>query len=129
MRENGCFPPGTDIKKILEFYFQVTFATASLLLPRKQRIEIYNKHFFVLVLQGKDCNNVSSVFVCQISSLEMTCESNAVMAATLANNGTCPITGERVLQVDAVNHVIALMYSCGMSISSGQFAFNVGLCS
>ena len=56
----------------------------------------------------------------------MTCESNAVMAATLANNGTCPITGERVLQVDAVNHVIALMYSCGMSISSGQFAFNVG---
>ena len=61
----------------------------------------------------------------QISSLEMTCESNAVMAATLANNGTCPISGERVLQVDAVNHVIALMYSCGMSISSGQFAFNV----
>ena len=25
MRENGCFPPGADIKKILEFYFQVSF--------------------------------------------------------------------------------------------------------
>lgn len=84
MRENGCFPPGTDIKKILEFYFQ-------------------------------------------ISSLEMTCESNSVMAATLANNGTCPITGERVMHSTAVNHVVALMYSCGMSISSGQFAFNIGL--
>ena len=82
MRENGCFPPGTDIKKILDFYFQ-------------------------------------------LSSLEMTCESNAVMAATLANNGTCPITGERALHTDAVNHVVDLMYSCGMSISSGQFAFNV----
>ena len=23
MRENKCFPPGADIKKILEFYFQV----------------------------------------------------------------------------------------------------------
>ena len=55
----------------------------------------------------------------------MTCESNSVMAATLANHGTCPITGERVLHSDAVSHVVALMYSCGMSISSGQFAFNV----
>ena len=25
MRENKCFPPGADIKKILEFYFQVGY--------------------------------------------------------------------------------------------------------
>ena len=25
LRENGCFPPGADIKKILELYFQVCF--------------------------------------------------------------------------------------------------------
>lgn len=55
----------------------------------------------------------------------MTCDSNSVMAATLANNGTCPITGVRVLVPDAINHVTALMYSSGMSINSGQFAFNV----
>ena len=24
MRENGCFPPGADIKKILEIYFKVS---------------------------------------------------------------------------------------------------------
>ena len=24
MRENGCFPPGTDINKVLEFYCQVS---------------------------------------------------------------------------------------------------------
>ena len=104
MRENGCFPPGTDIKKILEFYFQVNGDKSTGYIEITLKIAI---SFF------------------KISSLEMTCESNAVMAATLANNGTCPISGERVLQVDAVNHVIALMYSCGMSISSGQFAFNV----
>ena len=127
MRENGCFPPGTDIKKILEFYFQVKFTQ-----HREFALPINNELTFktnIFRLSFEDCNNFNSAFVCQISSLEMTCESNAVMAATLANNGTCPITGERVLQVDAVNHVIALMYSCGMSISSGQFAFNVGFCS
>ena len=84
MRENKCFPEGADIKKILEFYFQ-------------------------------------------LNALEMNCESNAVMAATLANNGTCPITGERVLKSDAVGHVTALMSSCGMSTYSGQFAFNVSI--
>ena len=55
----------------------------------------------------------------------MNCQSNAVMAATLANNGTCPITGQKILDDDAVQHVRSLMYSCGMAIYSGQFAFNV----
>ena len=55
----------------------------------------------------------------------MNCESNSVLAATLANNGTCPITGERILKPEAVTNVLSLMYSCGMSIYSGQFAFQV----
>ena len=63
----------------------------------------------------------------QLNSLEMTCESNAVMAGTLANGGTCPITGERVFRSEAVGNVCSLMSSCGMSIYSGQFAFNVSL--
>ena len=49
------------------------------------------------------------------------------MAATLANNGTCPITGEKIFDADAVQHVRSLMYSCGMAIYSGQFAFNVNI--
>ena len=63
----------------------------------------------------------------QLNSLEMTCESNAVMAGTLANGGTCPITGERVFRSEAVGNVLSLMSSCGMSIYSGQFAFNVSI--
>ena len=47
------------------------------------------------------------------------------MAGTLANGGTCPITGERVFRSEAVGNVLSLMSSCGMSIYSGQFAFNV----
>jgi len=66
-------------------------------------------------------------FYFQLGSLEMNCESNSVMAGTLANGGICPITGERVLKSDAVGHVLSLMSSCGMSIYSGQFAFNMGM--
>lgn len=49
------------------------------------------------------------------------------MAATLANSGYCPITGERVLGPGAVRDTIALMHSCGMYDSAGEFSFAVGL--
>ena len=55
----------------------------------------------------------------------MNCESMSVMAGTLANGGICPITGERVLAIEAVKNVLSLMYSCGMYNYSGQFAFQV----
>jgi len=57
--------------------------------------------------------------------MEVTTESVAVMAATLANGGICPITGDQVLQSAAVRDVLSLMHSCGMYDYSGQFAFKV----
>ena len=59
--------------------------------------------------------------------MEITCESGAVMAATLANGGICPLTGERVLNSRAVRHSLSLMHSCGMYDYSGEFAFKVRL--
>ena len=44
MRENQCFPPGADIKKILEFYFQVKSTLKSNLLLDERMFT--NSHVF-----------------------------------------------------------------------------------
>ncbi|XP_026473486.1 glutaminase liver isoform, mitochondrial-like isoform X2 [Ctenocephalides felis] len=66
-------------------------------------------------------------FYFQCCSMEANCDSMAVVAATLANGGICPITDEKVLRPDVVRDVLSLMHSCGMYDYSGQFAFKVGL--
>uniref|UniRef100_A0A914XPM5 glutaminase n=2 Tax=Plectus sambesii TaxID=2011161 RepID=A0A914XPM5_9BILA len=66
-------------------------------------------------------------FYFQLCSLEANCESLAVMAATLANGGVCPLTSEKCLANRPCRDVLSLMYSCGMYDYSGQFAFHVGL--
>ena len=51
----------------------------------------------------------------------------AVIAATLANAGVCPLTSKQVVSTDAVKDCLTLMYGCGMYDYSGQFSFEVGL--
>jgi len=45
------------------------------------------------------------------------------MAATLANHGTCPTTGETVIDPYIVKDALSIMYTCGMYDYSGQFGF------
>lgn len=51
----------------------------------------------------------------------------ATMAATLANAGTNPITGERALRTEHVPHVLSAMVTAGMYDSSGEWFSRAGL--
>ncbi|OLY94860.1 glutaminase [Cnuella takakiae] len=51
----------------------------------------------------------------------------AIMAATLANGGTNPVTGKRVVAAETVSHTLAVMATAGLYDDSGIWLFNVGL--
>ncbi|MFD2201777.1 glutaminase A [Shivajiella indica] len=51
----------------------------------------------------------------------------AIMAATLANGGTNPVTKKKVVSYQTVAHVIPVMATAGLYDDSGQWIYNVGL--
>jgi glutaminase len=51
----------------------------------------------------------------------------ATIAATLANGGVNPVTGERAIEARYVRDVLSVMYTCGMYDYSGNWAYSVGL--
>ncbi len=63
----------------------------------------------------------------QQCSLLVTARDLACMAATLANGGINPFTGQAALKPEHVKHVIAVMNSCGMYDYSGEWSYRVGL--
>jgi len=60
-------------------------------------------------------------------SVRVTCRDLAVMAATLANGGVNPLTGERALTTRYVRDVLSVMHTCGMYDFAGQWAYRVGI--
>ena len=77
---------------------------------------------------SKDTNVSATLdFYFQCCSIEMNCDSMAVVAATLANGGVNPLTNERVFSSGTVKHCLSLMHSCGMYDFSGEFAFLIGV--
>jgi len=78
------FPPDTNLKAVMEFYFQCC-------------------------------------------SLEVTARKLSYVAATLANGGINPLTGDRIFEPETVRHCLSIMFVCGMYDFSGEFAFKVGI--
>lgn len=66
-------------------------------------------------------------FYFQCCSIEVTSKGLGVVAASLANGGVVPLTGDRVFSADSVKKALSLMSSCGMYDYSGEFAFTIGL--
>ncbi|TKV56419.1 glutaminase A [Nakamurella flava] len=60
-------------------------------------------------------------------SIEVNCRDLALMAATLADNGAHPLTGERVLDPALCERVLSVMTTCGMYNGAGDWVARVGL--
>ncbi len=60
-------------------------------------------------------------------SLLVNCQDLAMMAATLANMGTNPFTGEMVFDFRYIKDVLTVMFTCGLYDHAGEWAYRVGL--
>eukprot|EP01087_Luapelamoeba_hula_P021604 TRINITY_DN7591_c0_g1_i1.p1 TRINITY_DN7591_c0_g1~~TRINITY_DN7591_c0_g1_i1.p1 ORF type:complete len:526 (+),score=82.85 TRINITY_DN7591_c0_g1_i1:177-1754(+) len=66
-------------------------------------------------------------FYFQLCSITANTEQMAIVAASLAKGGMCPITHDQVFSSRTVKNCLSLMFACGMYDYSGEFAYNVGL--
>jgi len=60
-------------------------------------------------------------------SITVSCRDLAMMAATLANAGTHPLTHERLLSRPVVRQVMSVMMTCGMYDAAGDWMTDVGI--
>ena len=77
------------------------------------------------VVEG-DVGAVLDVYFRQCSVL-VTARDLAIMAATLANNGVNPVTGEQVMKPYTVARTLSVMTSSGMYDYAGEWVYRVGM--
>ena len=64
---------------------------------------------------------------CKHCAIEMNCVDLARAVTFLANRGSIPWSGEKVLDQSSAKRLSALMLTCGTYDAAGDFAFRVGL--
>ena len=74
----------------------------------------------------QDVDNVLDVYFRQCSIL-VTAHDLAIMAATLANNGINPLTGDQIISPYVVARTLSVMTSSGMYDYAGQWLYKVGM--
>uniref|UniRef100_A0A3P8ZF73 glutaminase n=1 Tax=Esox lucius TaxID=8010 RepID=A0A3P8ZF73_ESOLU len=93
---------------------------------RKDSIRLHSLSFY---LQEKKCFpenidiNATLDLMLQCASTEVTCESGAAMAGSLANGGLCPLSGDQVLSPLATKSMLSMMQVAGMNNYSRMFHF------
>lgn len=60
-------------------------------------------------------------------SILVDCRDLAMIAATLANGGVNPVTGERAVKPELVASILSVMATCGMYDFAGEWMYAVGL--
>lgn len=90
---------------------------------RNRSIAHLLRHFNVI---DDRIDEALDLYFMQCSILATTADLS-MMAATLANRGTHPLTKKKALSPEFVGDVLSLMFSCGMYDSSGEWAYTVGV--
>jgi glutaminase len=90
----------------------------------RNRAIAYLMHSFAM-FEGDVAATIDAYF--RQCSLLVTCRDLATMAATLANRGRNPITGEIALDDRYVENVLSVMSTCGMYDYAGEWVYTVGL--
>ncbi|XP_051975813.1 glutaminase liver isoform, mitochondrial [Xyrauchen texanus] len=97
------------------------------------RKDIIRLHALSFYLQEKKCFpegvgiNATLDLLLQCLSTEVTCESGAALAATLANGGLCPLSGDQVLSPHATRSTLSMMQVAGMNDYSRTFHFRTSV--
>jgi glutaminase len=74
----------------------------------------------------EDVNHTLHQYFSQCSLL-VSCRDLALMAATLANMGTNPVTLETAFNFQYIKDVLSVMFTCGLYDHAGEWAYHVGL--
>ncbi|XP_038562703.1 glutaminase liver isoform, mitochondrial isoform X1 [Micropterus salmoides] len=97
---------------------------------RKASVRLHALSFY---LQEKKCFpekadiNAALDLMLQCASTEITCESGAAMAASLANGGLCPLSGDQVLSPAATRSMLSMMQVAGMKDYSTTFHYKTSV--
>ena len=75
---------------------------------------------------GADPVEATDVYTKQCS-LSVNCADLSVMAATLADGGVNPISGERVVSAETCQHALAVLATAGLYERSGDWLYEIGL--
>jgi len=77
------------------------------------------------VIEGDPMASLENYF--RQCSFLVDCKDLAFMAATLANGGVHPVTGQRALPAEHVERVLSVMTTCGMYNYAGSWLYEVGI--
>ncbi|KAM6972956.1 glutaminase liver isoform, mitochondrial [Aplochiton taeniatus] len=97
---------------------------------RKDSISLHALSFFLqekkCFPEGVDLNGCLDLML-QCASTEVTCESGAALAASLANGGLCALSGDQVLSPTATRNMLSIMQVAGMKDYSRIFHFKTSI--
>ena len=63
----------------------------------------------------------------QQCSVCIDCRDLSIIAASLANGGVNPVTGERVVRSEFIESILSIMVTCGMYDYAGEWVYRVGM--